>query len=47
MKRVLLLFAAALGMLVPGACGKTDPEQEAEQVDLLDLLYPNGQAAQV
>ena len=31
-------------MLIPGACGKTDPEQEAEQVDLLDLLYPNGQA---
>ena len=44
MRRVLLLFAAALGMLVPGACGKTDPGQEAEQVDLLDLLYPNGQA---
>ena len=42
-KRYLLILAAALGMLVPGACGKDDPTPEEDPVNILDLLYPNGQ----
>jgi len=43
MKRYLLIFSAALGMLIPGACGKNNPDQGGEDpIDLIDLLYPNG-----
>ena len=43
MKRLFKFFAAlALGALALGACGKEEPE-ETNPVNLLDLLYPNGQ----
>ena len=43
MKRLFKFFAAlALGALALGACGKEEPE-ETDPVNLLDLLYPNGQ----
>jgi len=43
MNRSLLIFAAALGMLIPSACGKNTSGTEPEKQNLLDLLYPNGQ----
>ena len=42
MRRALFIFAAALGMLIPGACGKDNPE-EVEQVDLKELLFANSE----
>ena len=41
MKRSLLIFAAALGMLIPSACSKNEP-QNSDPVDLNDLMNPNG-----
>ena len=43
MKRGLFFIAAALGMLIPGACGKDNPEKEVEQVDLKELLFANSE----
>ena len=44
MRRMFHVIAAwALGALVLGACSKPDPVEEPVPVDLLDLLYPNGQ----
>ena len=43
MKQYLLIIAAALGALALGACGKKETPQEEEPMDLLDMLYPNGQ----
>ena len=42
MKRGLFFIAAALGMLIPGACGKDNPEK-VEQVDLKELLFANSE----
>ena len=44
MKRYLKFFAAlALGALALSACGNKDNPKDPEPVNLLDLLYPNGQ----
>ena len=37
MKRNLLILALALGMIIPGACGKDDPD-EVEKIDIKELL---------
>ena len=44
MKRFLKLFAAlSLGALALSGCGGKDQPDEGEGIDLLDMLYPNGQ----
>ena len=40
MRRFLIILAAALGMLIPGACGRSEPE-EVEPINLSDLLSNN------
>ena len=42
MRSFLIVLAAVLGMIVPSACGKDDPE-EVEQVDLKELLFANSE----
>ncbi|MBR5073499.1 MAG: hypothetical protein IKX29_08130, partial [Bacteroidales bacterium] len=42
MRRFLIVLAAALGMIVPSACGGDEPE-EVEQVDLKELLFANSE----
>lgn len=44
MKRYLIILAAvALGALALSACGNKDnPQQEEEQQDMWDRMYPNG-----
>jgi len=42
MRRLLIVLAAALGMIVPSACGGDEPE-EVEQVDLKELLFANSE----
>ena len=43
MRHYLLIIAAALGALALGACDNKETPQEQEPLDLLDMLYPNGQ----
>ena len=44
LRHIVILAMFALGAVAPGACGHTVPEGSGEEVNLLDLLHPDGQA---